>query len=136
LCARVMQTFEVRGYELVTPPVFEHADVMARGNGALESRDLLRFVEPESGEVAVLRPDITPQIARIVATQLWHRPLPIRLCYEGRVFRRQRGRARNHRQISQAGVECIGLGEVEGDTEVLALAIRACEAAGLRAFRV
>jgi ATP phosphoribosyltransferase regulatory subunit len=136
LCARVMRTFELAGYALVIPPVFEHAEVLERGNGGLENRDLLRFVEPESGEVAVLRPDITPQIARIVATQLAEHPLPIRLCYEGRVFRRQRGRARSHRQVSQAGVECIGLGEVEGDAEVLSLAIQACEAAGLREFRV
>jgi ATP phosphoribosyltransferase regulatory subunit len=53
----------------VVPPTFEHADVVARGN-EIDSRDLLRFVEPESGEVAVMRPDITPQIARIVATQM------------------------------------------------------------------
>src|SRR5215813_11987793 len=70
LSLRVLRTFELRGYELVLPPVFEHAEVVQRGNDALESRDLLRFVEPESGEVAVLRPDITPQIARIVATRL------------------------------------------------------------------
>jgi len=136
LCSRVMQGFERAGYELVTPPVFELADVMERGNGGHESRDLLRFVEPESGDVAVLRPDITPQIARIVATQLCDKPLPMRLCYEGRVFRRQRGRARSHRQISQAGVECVGLGEVEGDAEILTLAIRGCEVAGLSEFRV
>jgi ATP phosphoribosyltransferase regulatory subunit len=136
LSMRVLRSFELAGYELVTPPVFEHAEVLERGNGALENRDLLRFVEPESGEVAVLRPDITPQIARIVATRLADRPPPFRLCYEGRVFRRQRGRARNHRQISQAGVECVGLPGADGDTEVLALAIGACKDAGLEQFRV
>jgi ATP phosphoribosyltransferase regulatory subunit len=133
---RVLRSFELCGYELVTPPVFEHADVVQRGNDAIESRDLLRFVEPESGEVAVLRPDITPQIARIVATRLADFPQPIRVCYEGRVFRRQHGRARSHQQLSQAGVECVGLANADGDTEVLALAIRACEDAGLREFRV
>jgi ATP phosphoribosyltransferase regulatory subunit len=136
LSLRVLRTFELRGYQLVTPPVFEHADVVQRGNDALESRDLLRFVEPESGEVAVLRPDITPQVARIVATHLADRPPPFRLCYEGRVFRRQRGRARNHRQLTQAGVECVGLPGVDGDTEVLSLAIAACEDIGLREFRI
>jgi ATP phosphoribosyltransferase regulatory subunit len=133
---RVLHGFELAGYELVTPPVFEHADVVQRGNDALDSRDLLRFVEPESGEVAVLRPDITPQIARIVATRLADRPPPIRLCYEGRVFRRQRGRARSHRQVTQAGLECIGLREAEGDSEILTLAISACEVVGLTDFRV
>ena len=136
LASSVLSCFELCGYELVTPPVFEHAEVMQRGNGELENRDLFRFVEPETGEVAVLRPDITPQIARIVATQLADRATPIRLSYEGRIFRRQRGRARSHRHISQVGVECVGLGEVEGDTEVLSLAIRACEQVGLRDFRV
>jgi len=136
LASSVLQCFELCGYALVTPPVFEHAEVMQRGNDTLENRDLFRFVEPESGEVAVLRPDITPQIARIVATQLADHALPIRLCYEGRIFRRQRGRARSHRHVSQVGVECVGLGEVEGDTEVLALAISACEQIGLHDFRV
>lgn len=133
---RVLRSFELCGYDLVTPPVFEHAEVLQRGNDALESRDLLRFVEPESGEVAVLRPDLTPQIARIVATRLADRPPPFRLCYEGRVFRRQRGRARSHRQITQAGVECVGLPEATGDSEILGLAIRACEEVGLAEFRV
>jgi ATP phosphoribosyltransferase regulatory subunit len=136
LARKVLHVFELSGYELITPPVFEHAEVVARGNDALESRDLLRFVEPESGEVAVLRPDITPQIARIVATRLAKRPSPFRLCYEGRVFRRQRGRARSHRQVSQCGVECVGLGGVEGDTESIALAARACTEVGLRDFRI
>ena len=136
LSARVMRTFELRGYELVLPPVFEHAEVVQRGNDALESRDLLRFVEPESGEVAVLRPDITPQIARIVATRLADHPPPFRLCYEGRVFRRLRGRARSHGQISQAGVECVGLPANDGDVEVLSLAIAACEDVGLTDFRI
>jgi ATP phosphoribosyltransferase regulatory subunit len=136
LSLRVLRTFELHGYQLVTPPVFEHADVVQRGNDALESRDLLRFVEPESGEVAVLRPDITPQVARIVATHLADRPPPFRLCYEGRIFRRQRGRARNHRQVTQAGIECVGLPGVDGDTEVVSLAIAACEDVGLREFRI
>ena len=136
LAQRVLRSFELYGYELVTPPVFEHAEVVQRGSDVLESRDLLRFVEPESGEVAVLRPDITPQIARIVATRLTDHPPPFRLCYEGRVFRRQRGRARSHRQIAQAGVECVGLSDAAGDSEILALAMRACEDVGLDDFRV
>ena len=136
LSLRVLHTFELSGYELVTPPIFEHAEVVQRGNDTYENRDLLRFVEPESGEVAVLRPDITPQIARIVATRLTDHEPPFRLCYEGRVFRRLRGRARSHRQITQAGLECVGVPGVEGDTEVISLAIGACAAAGLAEFRI
>src|SRR5690606_5556749 len=111
LSRRVTQVFEAWGYELVTTPPFEHAEVIERGLETVDRRDLLRFVEPESGEVALLRPDITPQIARIVATRLADRPPPFRLCYAGSVIRQRRGRARKQRQIVQAGVEHVGGGD-------------------------
>jgi len=132
----VINRFELSGYDLIVTPLFEHAEVVERGTDALDPRDLLRFVEPESGEVAVLRPDITPQIARAVATRLSQHPPPWRLCYEGRVIRRRRGRARSHQQLTQAGIECVGIPGPEGDVEVLELAASACEAAGLTQFRI
>jgi ATP phosphoribosyltransferase regulatory subunit len=136
LGARLVETFAAYGYDLVTTPPFEHAEVLERGLDQVDRRDLLRFVEPETGEVALLRPDITPQIARIIATRLRDRPPPWRLCYEGSVIRRQRGRARTQRQIAQAGVECVGIGTPEADAEVVHLMARACEAAGLVDYRV
>lgn len=132
----VLRTFELSGYDLITTPLFEHANVVERGTDTLDGRDLLRFVEPESGEVAVLRPDITPQIARVIATRMAKQPAPFRLCYEGRVIRRRRGRARSHQQITQAGVECVGIRAPEADVEIVMLANRACADAGLRDFRI
>lgn len=104
----MLDHFALDGYQLVTPPAFELAEVLERGLGALDPSDVLRFVEPESGEVAALRPDMTPQIARMVATRLAREPWPIRLCYEGTILRRRQGRARRQRQIPQAGVELYG----------------------------
>lgn len=136
LGAHLTRTFAAWGYELVTTPPFEHAGVIERGLETVDRRDLLRFVEPESGEVALLRPDITPQIARIVATQLADRPPPFRLCYAGSVIRKRRGRARTQRQIAQAGVEHIGGAGEDADAEVIALAAKALEAVGLDEFRI
>ncbi|MFO0693596.1 MAG: ATP phosphoribosyltransferase regulatory subunit [Polyangiales bacterium] len=133
---RVSETFGLFGYEQVTTPVFELAEVIERGLETVDRRDLLRFVEPDTGEVALLRPDITPQIARIVATTLAHKPAPYRLAYEGTVIRRRRGRARRQQQVFQCGVECIGLAGPEADVEVIELAARACENVGLRDFRI
>src|SRR4051812_49362940 len=65
---------ELFGYETVTPPVFEYAETIERGLGTLDPREIVRFVEPETGEVVALRPDVTPQIARLVATRLSSRP--------------------------------------------------------------
>ena len=134
LSRRLLDHFALHGYELVTPPAFELADVLERGLGTLDPRDVLRFVEPESGEVAALRPDMTPQIARIAATRLADRPLPMRLSYEGTVLRRRQERARKHRQIPQAGVELLGVPGPEGDLELLSLAVSTARAAGISDF--
>ena len=134
LARRVTHCFELHGYEIVTLPVFEYAEVLERGLGALGSDEVLRFVEPESGEVVALRPDMTPQIARIFATRLAELPGPARLCYHGSVMRRPRERARRHRQIFQAGVELLGLEGPAGDLEILRLASAGVRAAGLSSF--
>jgi ATP phosphoribosyltransferase regulatory subunit len=136
LAKKVLDRFEVFGFSLVTPPVFEFADVLERGLGTLDPADVLRFVEPESGEVAALRPDMTPQIARMISTRLRDRPVPIRLAYEGTVMRRRSGRTRKHRQIPQVGVELAGAPALEGDLELLHLAGEGARAAGLEKFAI
>lgn len=130
----ILDHFALHGYELVTPPAFELASVLEKGLGALDPGDVLRFVEPESGEVCALRPDMTPQIARMVATRLADEPLPLRLSYEGTVVRRRQGRAKKHRQIPQAGIELYGASADEGDLEVLGLCASVMREAGLSSF--
>lgn len=128
------ETFELHGYQRVTVPVFEYAAVLERGLGALDPREVLRFVEPESGEVVALRPDMTPQIARLVATRLGQTPSPARLAYEGSIVRMRRERARRHRQIPQSGIELIGSPAPEGDFEVVRVACAALRRVGLAHF--
>src|SRR5580692_11065088 len=136
LARQVLDAVSLHGYGLVTLPVFEFAEVLERGLGTLDPADVLRFVEPESGEVAALRPDMTPQIARVIATRLRERPPPFRLAYEGTVMRRRSGRARKHRQIPQVGVELAGVPGPDGDLELLALAAESLRAAGLQQFTI
>jgi ATP phosphoribosyltransferase regulatory subunit len=136
LARKMLDRFSMHGYAIVTPPVFEFADVLERGLGTLDPSEVLRFVEPESGEVAALRPDMTPQIARMIATRLRDRPAPLRLSYEGTVMRRRSGQARKHRQIPQVGVELAGIPGAEGDFELLVLAVDALKAAGLKRFSI
>ncbi len=132
----VMGAFQRRGYDPVVPPAFEREDVLVRGLGPGAAESLLRLVDPDSGEVLALRPDMTPQIARIVATRYRDAPMPVRLAYEGTVLRRPRGRSRRHRQVAQAGVECVGVASVDADAEVIAAACEALAAAGVPDGRV
>ena len=52
---RLMETFDQHGYQRVTTPPVEYAEVIERGLGTVDRRDLVRFVEPDTGEVALLR---------------------------------------------------------------------------------
>jgi ATP phosphoribosyltransferase regulatory subunit len=136
LAQKVLARATLHGYAPVTLPMFEFAEVLERGLGMLDPADVLRFVEPESGEVAALRPDMTPQIARLIATRLRDRPPPMRIAYEGTVLRRRSGRARKHKQIPQVGVELAGVAGPAGDIELLAVAAEGLRAAGLERFTI
>lgn len=134
LARSVMSVFELSGYRRVILPLFEYASVLENGASNVDSDALLRFVEPETGEVLALRSDLTLQIARLAATRLRGMPQPVRLAYEGSVLRRRHERARQHRQIPQAGIELLGREGPDGDLEVLGAAVRAVQAAGLEDF--
>ncbi|MCA9601763.1 MAG: ATP phosphoribosyltransferase regulatory subunit, partial [Myxococcales bacterium] len=122
----LLETFARYGYDLVVTPPFEHQEVIERAMDDAARADLLRFVDPQTGDVAVLRADFTPQIARLIAAHFHDRPGPWRLAYRGTVIRRRRGRARKHRQVVQAGIECVGVGGPDGDIEALNLCTEAC----------
>jgi ATP phosphoribosyltransferase regulatory subunit len=134
LSRKILSSFERFAYEPVSVPPFEYAEVLEQDMGPLDPGQVLRFVEPETGEIVALRPDMTPQIARLVATRLSDAPPPLRLCYEGDVVRRRVERARRDRQIHQAGFELVGLGGPAGDLEVLTVAASAVRASGLTNF--
>jgi ATP phosphoribosyltransferase regulatory subunit len=126
----LLGVFERWGFSRVITPAFEYEDVLALGLGVRGRAAAIRFVEPSSGQVVALRPDITPQIARLIATRFRDEPGAIRLCYEGTVVRLERG-ARGQRELIQAGVELAGVSGPRGDAEAIALGAAALEAAGL-----
>jgi len=138
LSARVTRVFEAWGYARIITPVFECADVLERGLGHDARAAAIRFVEPGTGEVVALRPDITAQVARLVATRLAEHDGPVRLCYEGAVYRLS-GRLADEmgqREILQAGIELIDVSEPAGDAEVLAVAAAALASAELPETRL
>ncbi|MSP60510.1 MAG: ATP phosphoribosyltransferase regulatory subunit [Myxococcales bacterium] len=129
----LLHTFEAWGYRRIITPAFEYEAVLALGLGAVAQAQAVKFVEPLSGEIVALRPDITPQVARLVATRLKGEPGPIRLCYEGSVVR-MGGGAAPQRELFQAGVELVDAPSPAGDVEVIALAASALAAAGVSEF--
>ncbi len=129
LAERLLAVFESWGYARIITPAYECADVLERGLGSDARASAIRFVEPASGEVVALRPDFTPQVARLVASRLADAPGPVRLCYEGAVTRLVGGVGQ--REILQAGIELVDVTEPLGDAELVAVAAAALSAVGL-----
>ena len=119
------------GYERVQTPL---AEFEASLTGALgtSSRDLLRFVDPVSGETMAVRSDITGQIGRIAATRMGHHPRPVRLSYGGPVVKLKATQLRPEREMMQVGAELIGLDSVAAASEVVTVALEALKAAGVK----
>src|SRR5262245_64175143 len=97
---------------------------------------MFKMVDRESGRLLALRADVTPQIARIVATRLREEPKPLRLAYLANVFRYDEPHVGRYREFYQAGVELIGLPNPEADAEMIAMTVEAMATLGLAEFQL
>ncbi len=132
----ILGVFSQWGYQEVVPPIFEYLDVIGPGLGEDLVEKGYKFVDRSSGRLMLLRPDVTPQIARMVGTLLAEQPKPLRLCYRANVFRHEDEHAGRAREIFQIGGELAGLDGPEGDAEMIAIAIESMRRLGLKEFRV
>ena len=97
---------------------------------------MFKMVDRESGRLLALRADITPQIARIVATRMRDDAKPLRLGYVTNVFRYDEPHVGRYREFYQAGVELVGLPNPEGDAEMIAMTVEGLRALGLEQFQI
>src|SRR5204863_1200443 len=129
--ARLTGVLASHGYERVKPPLVEFEETLLSGAGSAMASDTFRIMDPISHRMIGVRADMTPQVARIAATRLAHRPRPLRLSYAGQVLRVKGSEMRPERQTGQAGAELIGAGGPEADVEVIAVAGEALAAIGV-----
>src|SRR5947199_285769 len=101
--ARLTGVLASHGYERVKPPLVEFEETLLLGAGSAMASDTFRIMDPISHRMIGVRADMTPQVARIAATRLAHRPRPLRLSYAGQVLRLKGSEMRPERQIGQAG---------------------------------
>ncbi len=128
----LLEEFIRWGYRRVITPFFESLDTISVGLGDDLKDKILKFVDPSTGDVVALRPDITPQVGRMVATQLREHAGPLRLSYNGRVIRYEEKGSGKEREIFQVGCELMGLPSPEADGEIIALAVRSLEKLGIK----
>ena len=131
----LLDSVEARGYDRVSPPLVEYEESLAARLKSSRT-DLARFVDPLSQRTLAIRPDITPQIARIVSTQLANVPRPLRLAYAGPVLKLGATQLNPQRETMQVGAELIGSDSVESACEIVGIAVAALAAAGITGLTV
>ena len=123
------------GYRNIQTPTFEFFDVFSKEVGTVPSRELYKFFDRE-GNTLVLRPDITPSIARAASRYFLEEDMPIRLCYMGNTFINNANFQGRLKEVTQLGAECMGELSVDADAEMLALVAESLISAGLREFQI
>ena len=130
----ILRQFRLYGYDRIETPNYEFIDVFHR-TGDISSREMFKFFDRDNNTL-VLRPDITPAIARCVSKYFRNEDLPIRLCYLGNIFQNHRNYKGTLSESTQSGVELIGEETVDADVEMIVLAIDCLLSAGLKEFQV
>src|SRR6266516_6719748 len=111
-------------------PPLEPTELYKKKSGAEIVEQLFNFTDKGEREVA-LRPELTPTLARVVATHEREFKKPLKWCSIGQFFRyekQQRGRLREHFQLN---CDIIGEPDLASDIELVALCIDVLRAFGL-----
>jgi ATP phosphoribosyltransferase regulatory subunit len=126
---QLAELFEGADYEEVIPPLMERPSSLASGAGRFLADQTIVFSDPADAGLLALRPDITPQIARIAASRLLSSDV-LRLHYSGPVVLARPDKRGGSRQQWQTGIECMGIAGADGDVEVIHLAAQSLLVAG------
>ncbi len=132
---RIRGVFHLYGYEDIETPVFEFFDIFNKERGSVSSSEMFKFFDRDNNTL-VLRPDMTPSIARCVAKYYMDEEGPVRLCYLEPAFINSTSYQGRLKESTQTGAELIGDGSCDGDGEMIAMVIASLQAAGLKEFQV
>ncbi|MBC8348981.1 MAG: histidine--tRNA ligase [Verrucomicrobia bacterium] len=130
----VARTFFFREYDA---PVLEPLDLYIEKSGEEIVGQLFHFTDKGDRQVA-LRPELTPSLARMVASRANSLRRPIKWFNVGEHFRYERPQKGRLRAFYQFNADVMGEKDVAADAELIALLVAILKACGLGAndFRV
>lgn len=122
-------------FQDIQTPTFEYFDIFNMDKGSAPSNEMYKFFD-RNNNTLVLRPDITPSIARCVAKYYSDEKLPIRLCYQGNTFLNTLQHQGKLSEFTQIGGELINDDSSAADAEIIACVISCLKAVGLKEFQI
>ena len=136
---KAKNAFKRYNYLEIRTPIFEQTELFQKGVGEttdIVEKEMYTFKD-KSDRSLTLRPEGTAPVVRsFVENKLYSSPDPVKLYYNGPMFRYERPQSGRTRQFTQIGVEALGSNDPSIDAEVISLAIKQFEDMGLQDLRL
>ena len=133
--ANVHQILSSYGFRDIETPTFEYFDIFKKERGSVASNEMFKFFD-RSNNTLVLRPDVTPSIARCVAKYFRDEDMQIRLCYTANTFVNVGQYKGKLQEVTQVGAELMNDDSSDADAEMVAITVESLLKSGLKEFQL
>ncbi|WP_416825716.1 ATP phosphoribosyltransferase regulatory subunit [Ectobacillus polymachus] len=130
---RLRRVFLSRGYQEIRTPSIEFYDVFSFRNRPIDEEKMYKFFD-QNGRILVMRPDMTIPIARVIGSTMMKPPLKI--TYSGNIFRANKSMTGKYNELTQTGIEIIGIENLRAEVECIVSAIHALQAVGVTQCKI
>lgn len=130
LYQKVKEVSESFGFQEYEGPIVEPLDLYSVKSEELASKR--GFTWPDkTGKLLILRPEMTPTLARMVASKENSLTFPVKWFTYGRRFRYEQPQTGRTREFSQWDIDTLGLNGPGADAEIIAIAANFYKKIGL-----
>lgn len=136
LYANMRAASEQFGYQEYDGPYIETLDLYAAKSGEELVKEQAFVFKDRGGDEITLRPELTPSLARMVATRQAQLPRPIRWWSFGPMWRYERPQKGRSREFFQWNIDLLGVDSALADAELAAVAVTFFRLIGLSATDV
>ena len=119
------------GYQEYDGPYLEKIDLYAAKSGEELVKEQAFVFSDRGGELVALRPELTPSLARMVASRQNELIFPLRWWSYGNFWRYEKPQKGRTREFFQWNIDLIGVNSPEADAEIVAICATFLNRAGI-----
>lgn len=132
LYSRIRSVAQSYGYQEYDGPFLEKIDLYAAKSGEELVKEQAFVFPDRGGDLITLRPELTPSLARMIATRQNELTYPVRWWSFGPFWRYERPQKGRSREFFQWNIDLIGAASPETDAELVSIGARFFQSVGLK----
>lgn len=136
LYSRIRSVSQSYGYQEYDGPFLEKIDLYAAKSGEELVKEQAFVFPDRGGDLITLRPELTPSLARMIATRQNELTYPVRWWSFGPFWRYERPQKGRSREFFQWNIDLIGAVSPETDAELVSIGAKFFQSVGLKPDQV